>query len=206
MISIHHINYFIFSTGSSFNHPSQFFYGGVQKWGLFPQGSGWRDSRSSIVKHPLTGDYWHAFTGSFRPWKDIPCHNGPSVCRRGRADMNRAPKCITVTRQPVINANKMKGPYQKRQTQTWAVSEDLVWLKSMHLFVLLAGVYTVCVCPHVGLHTFEEEIVGLNTCRCYTFLPTEGSIVNASGLPNRYDIPAENRSKIILHILFYYLT
>lgn len=46
------------------------------------------------------------------------------VCVAGAADMKRAPKCITVTRQPVINANKMKGPYQKRQTQTWAVCEQ----------------------------------------------------------------------------------
>ena len=37
---------------------------------------------------------------------------GP-VCFTGAADMNRALKCISVTRQPVINANKMKGPLSK---------------------------------------------------------------------------------------------
>lgn len=40
------------------------------------------------------------------------------VCVAGAAGMKRAPECITVARQPVINVNKMKGPYQKKQTQT----------------------------------------------------------------------------------------
>lgn len=121
--------------------------------------SGWWDGRSSIVKHPLTRDYWRAFTGEFRPWKETFLATMDPVCVAGAADMNRAPKCITVTRQPVINANKMKGPYQKRQTQTWAVSEQktvksLFWLKPMHLFVLFGCyIYIVCMCAYVGLHT-----------------------------------------------------
>lgn len=54
------------------------------------------------------------------------------VCVAGAAGMKRAPECITVARQPVINVNKMKGSYQRRQTQTRAEAEyeDLLRPKS----------------------------------------------------------------------------
>lgn len=58
-------------------------------------------------------------------------------------------KCITVTRQPVINANKMKGPYQKRQTQTWAASEQKRWgplLAEVHVFVCPFCCSPYCMC------------------------------------------------------------
>lgn len=123
----------------------------TEKWCLLCHWFGGWVGCSSIVKHPLTRDYWHAFTGKFRAWKETFLATMDPVCVAGAADMNRATKCITVTRQPVINANKMKGPYQKRQTQTWAVpeqqqkkvSESLFRLKSTHLCVPVAGL--VCI-------------------------------------------------------------
>lgn len=40
------------------------------------------------------------------------------VCVAEAVGMHKTPECITETRQPLINVNKMKGAYQKRQTQT----------------------------------------------------------------------------------------
>lgn len=50
------------------------------------------------------------------------------VCVAGAADMNRAAKCITV-----INANKMKGSYQRRQTDMNTKGEGFLWLQSMRV-------------------------------------------------------------------------
>ena len=35
------------------------------------------------------------------------------VCGAGATDLNKAPECIAVTCQPVINANRMKGALSK---------------------------------------------------------------------------------------------
>lgn len=129
------------------------------KWGLFLHWSGWWVGLSTIVKHPLTRDYWHAFTGKFRAWKETFLTTMGPVCVAGAGAMNRAPKCITVTRQPVINANKMKGSYQKRQTQTWAVSEQKRWmlfLAELRAFICVCYrlfACTVCVYVHRWIYS-----------------------------------------------------
>lgn len=50
----------------------------------------------------------------------IPPHNGASVCVcvAGAAGMNVTPERISEARQPLINVNRMKGSYQRRQRQT----------------------------------------------------------------------------------------
>lgn len=47
----------------------------------------------------------------------IPPYNGASVCVAGAAGMNVTPERINEACQPLINVNRMKGSYQKRQTK-----------------------------------------------------------------------------------------
>lgn len=73
--------------------------------------------------------------------------------------MNRGRKCITVTCQPVINANKMKGALSK-ETNT-----DMSWGKKSlpfsdtaqaHAFVSLMTVLTLCVSLRVLILTYTK--------------------------------------------------
>lgn len=78
-----------------FFQPSRLlFLGSEQNGAYFHTGLVGGVAHSSIVKHPLNQDYWHAFTVEFRPWKETFLVTMDPVCVTGAGDMNRAPKCI----------------------------------------------------------------------------------------------------------------
>lgn len=132
-------------------------------WSSLARGVG--VGHSSIVKRLLTQDYWHAFTGEFGAWKETFLITMDLVCVAGAADMKRGPKCITVTRQPVINASKMKGPYQKRQTQTWVAYEQKRWLFFPRLLK-----FTHFVCPAHWCVYCTSVPVGVCTAHIHVYV------------------------------------
>lgn len=67
----------------------------------------------------LMGDHGCALNVLSQAMKGhIPLHNGASVCVGGAAGMNVTSERINEACQLLINVNRMKGSYQKRQTKT----------------------------------------------------------------------------------------
>lgn len=118
---IHEINYVTRSSAPICNHPSHF---------ALEEHKTRVDFHSAVfsgtLKHPLAQDYWRAFTGELRPWKETFLATMDPVCVAGAADMNRALKYGC----ELLASNQCKQDersYQLRQTPAWAVTDQTRW-------------------------------------------------------------------------------